>query len=75
MKLQPLRLIRFVIVLALILPAGGYPSARRTAGVETLPQPAQGKVSRYHLNNSGEAVGKIGASQIADLRVNYRRYV
>jgi hypothetical protein len=29
----------------------------------------------YHLNNSGEAVGKIGASQIADLRVNYRRYV
>jgi hypothetical protein len=32
-------------------------------------------VERYHLNNSGEAVGKIGASQIADLRVNYRRYV
>jgi len=31
--------------------------------------------SRYHLNKSGEAVGKIGASQIADLRVNYRHYV
>jgi hypothetical protein len=29
----------------------------------------------YPLNNSGEAMSQVGASQKAELRINYRRYV